>query len=183
MTIRELRILPPLAIGRLGSAPEPLDNYTVDKERNIVIGRVKHLTRFALVAAVDITPPKAPASVNVSALGGGVVVINWTNPPSDFAYAKVYRSEKIGTLGTTLAANIEGRTYSDAAVKDGAWYYYTVRSVDPSGNESTNISQSAMQAVGTSQPKKASPSAASISVALARDLSVGSSGNDVKTLQ
>ncbi len=160
-----------------------LDNYTVDKERNIVIGRVKHLTRFALVAAVDITPPKAPASVNVSALGGGVVVINWTNPPSDFAYAKVYRSEKIGTLGTTLAANIEGRTYSDAAVKDGAWYYYTVRSVDPSGNESTNISQSAMQAVGTSQPKKASPSAASISVALARDLSVGSSGNDVKTLQ
>ena len=30
MTIRALRILPPLAIGRLGSAPEPLDNYTVE---------------------------------------------------------------------------------------------------------------------------------------------------------
>jgi len=27
--IRELRILPPFAIGRLGSAPEPLDNYTI----------------------------------------------------------------------------------------------------------------------------------------------------------
>ena len=27
--IRELRILPPLAIGRLGSAPEPLDNFTM----------------------------------------------------------------------------------------------------------------------------------------------------------
>ena len=30
MTIKELRILPPLAIGRLGSAPEPLDNYELE---------------------------------------------------------------------------------------------------------------------------------------------------------
>src|SRR5271165_1673534 len=30
MTIRELRILPPFAIGRLGSAPDPLDNYTIE---------------------------------------------------------------------------------------------------------------------------------------------------------
>jgi hypothetical protein len=30
LTIRELRILPPLAIGRLGSAKTPLDNFTID---------------------------------------------------------------------------------------------------------------------------------------------------------
>ena len=30
MTIRELRILPPLAIGRLGAAPMPMDNYDVE---------------------------------------------------------------------------------------------------------------------------------------------------------
>src|SRR5271163_2232528 len=30
MIIRELRILPPLAFARLGSAAEPLDNYTVE---------------------------------------------------------------------------------------------------------------------------------------------------------
>ena len=30
MTIRELRILPPLAIGRLGSAATPADNFTID---------------------------------------------------------------------------------------------------------------------------------------------------------
>ncbi|MFI9009865.1 hypothetical protein ACIGNX_21795 [Actinosynnema sp. NPDC053489] len=30
MTIRDLRILPPLAVGRLGAAAEPMDNYTVD---------------------------------------------------------------------------------------------------------------------------------------------------------
>ncbi len=32
MNIRELRILPPLAIGRLGSAPEPMANYTIDDD-------------------------------------------------------------------------------------------------------------------------------------------------------
>ena len=30
MTIKQLRILPPFAIGRLGSASEPMDNYTFD---------------------------------------------------------------------------------------------------------------------------------------------------------
>ncbi len=30
MTIQALRILPPLAIARLGSAAEPLDNFTVE---------------------------------------------------------------------------------------------------------------------------------------------------------
>ena len=32
MTIKQLRILPPFAIGRLGSASEPMDNYTFDLE-------------------------------------------------------------------------------------------------------------------------------------------------------
>src|ERR1700752_1222006 len=32
MKIRELRILPPFAIGRLGSAREPQDNYTIDAD-------------------------------------------------------------------------------------------------------------------------------------------------------
>jgi len=30
LTIKQLRILPPFAIGRLGSADEPMDNYTID---------------------------------------------------------------------------------------------------------------------------------------------------------
>ena len=38
MTIRELRILPPFAIGRLGSAKEPLDNYTIEDDPNHPLG-------------------------------------------------------------------------------------------------------------------------------------------------
>jgi hypothetical protein len=34
MNIRQLRILPPLAIARVGSAPEPLVNYTIDDNPN-----------------------------------------------------------------------------------------------------------------------------------------------------
>jgi hypothetical protein len=34
LTIKQLRILPPFAIGRLGSASEPMDNYTFDLDLN-----------------------------------------------------------------------------------------------------------------------------------------------------
>lgn len=35
--IKELRILPPFAIGRLGSAPDPLDNYTIETDAGAVL--------------------------------------------------------------------------------------------------------------------------------------------------
>lgn len=37
-TIKELRILPPFAIGRLGSAEEPLDNYTIASDADAPLG-------------------------------------------------------------------------------------------------------------------------------------------------
>jgi hypothetical protein len=37
-TIRELRILPPFAIARLGSAPDPLDNYTIECDAAAPLG-------------------------------------------------------------------------------------------------------------------------------------------------
>src|SRR5712692_1868206 len=38
MTIKELRILPPLAFARLGSAPQPLDNYTIEDDSEHPLG-------------------------------------------------------------------------------------------------------------------------------------------------
>jgi hypothetical protein len=38
MTIRELRILPPLAVGRLGAAPTPVDNYDVEVDPSRPLG-------------------------------------------------------------------------------------------------------------------------------------------------
>jgi len=43
MEIRELRILPPMAIGRMGSAPDPMDNYSVedDPEAPLAFRRIR----------------------------------------------------------------------------------------------------------------------------------------------
>ena len=49
MTIRELRILPPFAIGRLGSAAEPLDNYTIEGDRENPLGFRKIVSAPTLV--------------------------------------------------------------------------------------------------------------------------------------
>ena len=38
MNLKELRILPPFAIGRLGSASEPLDNYTIEDDPDRPLG-------------------------------------------------------------------------------------------------------------------------------------------------
>src|ERR1035441_3999030 len=38
MTIKELRILPPFAIGRLGAADEPLDNFTTQDDPDHPLG-------------------------------------------------------------------------------------------------------------------------------------------------
>src|SRR5262245_46008151 len=66
MTIRELRILPPLAIGRLGSAPEPLDNYTVDDDPDHPLGfrTIKPARTFIVDPATgEITGTHTPESI------------------------------------------------------------------------------------------------------------------------
>ena len=66
MTIRELRILPPLAIGRLGSAPEPLDNYTVDDDPDhpLDFRTIKPAPTFIVDPATgEITGTRTPESI------------------------------------------------------------------------------------------------------------------------
>ncbi|QQG45185.1 MAG: Ig-like domain-containing protein [Candidatus Sungiibacteriota bacterium] len=165
-----------------------VDNYTIDKEKNIVILRVKHLTRFSLVAPADTTPPAPPTKAVASALGEGKVKVSWQNPVSDFAYAKVYRSDKLGELGKLVAPQLKGSQYIDGSIADGVTYYYAVRSVDPAGNESNNQDQVNVKAIGTSAQVSApvKPASAAVSVkkgGLSRNLSQGAKGDDVKTLQ
>lgn len=165
-----------------------VDNYTIDKEKNIVILRVKHLTRFALVAAADVIPPQAPTQLTAVALGGGKITVYWGNPLSDFKHAKVYRSDKAGELGKIVAAEVLGKSYVDDALADGVIYYYTVRAVDPAGNESNNVNQVKVTAKGTSQRfaqvlPKALPPGQATKLQILRNLTSGSSGEDVKLLQ
>ncbi len=66
MTIRELRILPPFAIGRLGSADEPLDNFTMENDPASPLGFRKIVPQPTLVvddATGEIADVRTPASI------------------------------------------------------------------------------------------------------------------------
>lgn len=168
-----------------------VDNFTIDKDKNIVISRVKHLTRFGLVAPADTTPPSAPASLGAVALGEGKIKITWKNPNQDFAYARVYRSDKSGELGKIVAAQVKGQQHTDDTVIDGIVYYYTVRSADPAGNESNNQDQTNIKAVGTAKTnavptqvmQKGVPPGQMVKLNILRSLNLGSKGDEVKSLQ
>lgn len=152
-----------------------LTEFVIDKVNKKVIAKVKHLTRFALVAAADTTPPAAPTGVTVTQSGANLV-ISWVNPNTDFDHAKVYRSTELGKLGTVIFAEVRTTTRVDTNAVAGVRYYYTVRAVDPAGNESTNINQ-------VSGFVSQLPPGQAVKAAILRDLRQGLSGDDIKTLQ
>mgnify|MGYP001588834260 FL=1 len=161
-----------------------IEECTTDKTRNVMVCRVNHLTKFAITARTDTTPPAAPASPAASATGAGKITITWKNPAKDFDYAKVYRSPKAGELGTVRAAQVRASQFADSeGITNGAAYYYTVRAVDPAGNESVNTEQIKITASGTSGAASAPPAVPSGSAAISRTLRRGMRGDDVKAMQ
>jgi len=98
----------------------------------------------------DTSPPAAPASINVSALPGGNVMVNWTGIPNEAGVTYiVYRSLlNITTFGNNLSnysmnvTNItaaarlaEGvQTFIDNTSLNNTVYFYAVAAVDSKGN-------------------------------------------------
>ena len=174
-----------------------VSNYTIDKVKKVVILRVNHLTRFALIAAADTIPPEAPLSVFASAIkssqgkNSGSVKISWKNPMKDIDHSKVYRSDESGKIGKVIATVVISESFIDESeFISGKLYYYTVRSVDTAGNESNNVNQVSASVAGGSSGLALSdsrtlllPPGQSLSEAISRNLNIGSSGDDVKTLQ
>jgi hypothetical protein len=156
-----------------------VSDFSVDTLNNVVVARVDHLTRFAVVMPADTTPPLPPSSVSVSKAASGGVLLSWTNPDKDFKYVKIYRSESKDSIGTLMQNNYTASTYTDTAAVLGTTYYYTIHSVDPAGNESANTDtvSFAYSSSNTSQQST------TVSGALTRDLKYGMRGNDVKALQ
>jgi len=92
---------------------------------------------------IDLVAPLPPTNVTVVDPGtGNKLDLNWTNPTDlDFNHIHVYRSTVQGSLGDLIFENVSGTTLTDYTVQNGQTYYYTVRSVDNNGNESTNSEQ------------------------------------------
>ena len=111
----------------------------------LVTGQSSHFTSFAVTAATDTTPPTAPTSQSATDVKtGGKVTVAWTNPTdSDFSKIRIYRSTTEGSVGDALTtiSSTTTTSYDDTSLTNGTKYYYVVRALDTSGNESTNTTQ------------------------------------------
>ncbi len=85
----------------------------------------------------DTTPPPVPTDLNAEA-GDGSVSLSWSAvSASDLAGYFVYRAGVVSGPHTKVTGNpVIDPFYNDTSVTNGSEYYYTVTSVDESGNES-----------------------------------------------
>jgi hypothetical protein len=97
----------------------------------------------------DEQPPAPPDNVQVRGLDDETIEILWLNPvDSDFYRIKIYRSSEKGRLGSLVdgskydfighkKSDGDFRYFIDSDIKPNITYYYTVTSIDTSGNESS----------------------------------------------
>ena len=110
----------------------------------------------AIVTPRDTFPPGVPQGlvanvVSPTAETAAEVDLSWSiNPETDLAGYRVYKSEQQDTPGQLLTPELLlSPAYRDTSVQPGHRYWYSVTSVDRSGNESA---PSAPVAVEISQP-------------------------------
>ncbi len=91
----------------------------------------------------DEIAPDQPLNVTIDSSSGEGIMISWTPPiDSDFAFVRIYRSATKGKVGELIYPK-ELKDWEDGAtsyfdsVASNIPYYYTVSSVDLSGNESS----------------------------------------------
>lgn len=85
----------------------------------------------------DVTPPAAPANLTATGSASGIA-LDWNNnSESDLAGYNVYRSESAaGPFAKINPALLTSSSYNDTSAVEAITYYYYVRAVDVSGNES-----------------------------------------------
>jgi hypothetical protein len=89
----------------------------------------------------DSTPPAAPAGLVANA-GNGFVSLDWTsNSEVDLGSYRVYRSTTSGSGYTLVASGLNASGFKDETVVNGNTYYYVVRAVDTTGNESADSNE------------------------------------------
>jgi len=90
----------------------------------------------------DTTPPAAPTGLSAAA-GNASVTLDWaTNSEPDLAGYNVYRSTTSGSgYAKVNGALVTSSAYTDSGLTNDTTYYYVVRALDTSNNESANSNQ------------------------------------------
>lgn len=117
-----------------------------------------YVDSFWVTVFYDTTAPSAPLNLAVTNPGtGDRLNLSWqANAEPDLAGYNIYRSTTSGTGYTKINTSlVTGTTYTDTGLTAGT-YYYVVRAVDTSGNESGNSNEAA-GAVGGADPPPVPP--------------------------
>lgn len=102
----------------------------------------------------DTTPPSAPSGLSATG-GDNTVALSWSaNSESDLNGYNIYRSNTSGGSVTKVNASlVTGTSFNDSGLNASTTYYYTVKAVDTSFNESAaSVESSATTNVGTPPP-------------------------------
>lgn len=89
----------------------------------------------------DTTPPVAPTGLTAIP-GNASIALDWTdNTDPDLAGYNVYRGTTSGVYAKVNSSLVTTSAYSDTGLTNGTEYYYVVRAVDTSNNESTDSNE------------------------------------------
>jgi len=101
----------------------------------------------------DTIPPAAPTGLTATG-GNSTVSLDWNdNNETDLSGYNVYRSTTSGGPYSKLNASpVSSSNYGDNSVNGGVTYYYVVRAVDASMNESANSNQASATPTDTIPP-------------------------------
>ncbi|THB71955.1 MAG: hypothetical protein D6B28_06490, partial [Gammaproteobacteria bacterium] len=90
----------------------------------------------------DISAPATPVGF-VYSVDGGSVNLEWQeNSENDLAGYHVYRRAENGTQVQITTDPLQDSSYTDSGLQDGV-YYYSIKAVDTTGNQSTNFTAEA----------------------------------------
>jgi hypothetical protein len=93
-------------------------------------------------ASSDQTPPAAPTGLVATAIKSTQIDLDWSNnTEGDLAGYDVYRSSTFGGPYTLIHGGATASAYSDRSVSQTTTYYYVVRAIDTTGNESADSGQ------------------------------------------
>ena len=84
----------------------------------------------------DLVPPPPPASVTALVETKSVRLVWDAVDASDLAGYNIYRTEKAGRVKFTYGLPLKQTFFLDESLLPGIEYYYSITSVDKSGNES-----------------------------------------------
>jgi fibronectin type 3 domain-containing protein len=97
----------------------------------------------AVVSSTGVLALMPVSELTAAATGrAGEIKLTWKTPDKNsFSFVRVYRNTFSKSLGSLIADNVRGSSYTDKNATNGITYYYVVRTVSSRGEEHQNFTE------------------------------------------